>query len=269
MWWMKRHDRTASRADPHAPAGVGTETVMSIERRTLDLGDLTVPLEIRRLPQARRLTLTALATTGTLRLSMPRRVSLTEALAFIDQRRDWIAAAVDRWQPLLPIAPGTRIPVNGVETLIDWLPDAPRRVIHDGDRLVVGGPRARVAARVVRHLRAAALADLGARVTGLASAPALPRHARPLGRVGIGDPRARWGSCAASGDLRFSWRLILAPEPVRHYVAAHEVAHLAHMDHSQAFWSLAEQLNGGPVRPARAWLRQHGASLHRVVATPA
>ena len=56
-------------------------------------------------------------------------------------------------------------------------------------------------------------------------------------KVAIGDARGRWGSCAGDGVIRYSWRLILAPREVLDYVAAHEVAHLAHMDHSPAFWA--------------------------------
>ena len=31
-----------------------------------------------------------------------------------------------------------------------------------------------------------------------------------VSRVGVGDPLSRWGSCSASGGIRYSWRLILA-----------------------------------------------------------
>jgi len=40
----------------------------------------------------------------------------------------------------------------------------------------------------------------------------------------------------------YSWRLILAPPEVLDYVAAHEVSHLAHMDHSARFWAQVEAL---------------------------
>jgi predicted metal-dependent hydrolase len=60
----------------------------------------------------------------------------------------------------------------------------------------------------------------------------------------------------------FSWRLIMAPGDVLEYVAAHEVAHLRHMDHSRDFWALTERLCPGHGAP-RDWLRRHGASLHR------
>src|SRR3546814_3895389 len=44
-----------------------------------------------------------------------------------------------------------------------------------------------------------------------------------VSQVTVGDPRGRWGSCAASGAIRYSWRLILAPDHVRRATVAHEV----------------------------------------------
>ena len=61
----------------------------------------------------------------------------------------------------------------------------------------------------------------------------------------------------------FSWRLVMAPPEVLDYVAAHEVAHLAHMDHSERFWAQVAQLLPD-YAPRRAWLRSSGAALHAV-----
>ncbi|WP_174298835.1 M48 family metallopeptidase, partial [Sphingomonas bacterium] len=83
-----------------------------------------------------------------------------------------------------------------------------------------------------------------------------------VGRVAIGDPRGRWGSCSAAGAVRYSWRLVCAPAPVRRQVAAHEVAHRVHMNHGPAFHALVERLYGADPEPARSWLREHGATLH-------
>lgn len=60
----------------------------------------------------------------------------------------------------------------------------------------------------------------------------------------------------------FSWRLAMAPPEVLDYVVAHEVAHLAEMNHSPRFWAVVERLRPD-YGTARAWLRQHGAGLHR------
>jgi hypothetical protein len=85
-----------------------------------------------------------------------------------------------------------------------------------------------------------------------------------VARVGVGDPRSRWGSCSSSGAIRYSWRLILAPEWVRRATVAHEVAHRVHMNHGADFHALVERLFEADPKPARLWLRQHGAALHRI-----
>ena len=74
---------------------------------------------------------------------------------------------------------------------------------------------------------------------------------------------SRWGSCASTGTIRYSWRLILAPAFVRRATVAHEVAHLVHMNHAPAFHALVAEILGSDPRPARAWLRREGAALHR------
>ena len=84
-----------------------------------------------------------------------------------------------------------------------------------------------------------------------------------VGRVAVGDPRSRWGSCTHDGDLRYSWRLVMAPDHVRRATVAHEVAHLRHMDHGAAFHALVDELHDGDVAAARGWLRREGRALHR------
>ena len=59
------------------------------------------------------------------------------------------------------------------------------------------------------------------------------------------------------GELNFSWRLIMAPPFVLDYLAAHEVAHLRHMNHSLAFWKTVGSLSKD-VAAAESWLRTHG-----------
>ena len=80
------------------------------------------------------------------------------------------------------------------------------------------------------------------------------------GNVAVRDTKSRWGSCSASGSLSFSWRLILAPEPVLDYVVAHEAAHLVEMNHSARFWKLVRTIVADPASP-RAWLKRHRAEL--------
>jgi len=221
-------------------------------------GGRDVPLRFVRSPRARRLTLRADAVRGVVRVALPPRASLREAERFVAAHAGWIAARVAGWPQAVPFVPGAAIPFDGVTLTLDWAADHPRGVRREGARLVIGGPAATVPGRTLRWLRAAALADL---------APATTALAATLGRtvnVTVRDPATRWGSCAPSGRVAYSWRLLLAPPSVRQSVVAHEVAHLVHPNHGAAFWALAASLTTGDLAAARAWLKAHGAALHWV-----
>src|SRR5215207_4780291 len=80
------------------------------------------------------------------------------------------------------------------------------------------------------------------------------------GRIGIRDPRTRWGSCSARGNLSFSWRLVIAPAEVLEYVVVHELCHLRELNHSKRFYRLLDELRPG-WRAQSAWLRDFGQEL--------
>ena len=119
------------------------------------------------------------------------------------------------------------------------------------------GPPERVSRRLVAYLREVARDRLAGACDDYAA-----RLGRPYSRITMRDTRSRWGSCTSDGALMFSWRLIMTPPEVLDYVAAHEVAHLAHMNHSAHFWDEVTRLYGDYKDP-RAWLRQNGQDLHR------
>jgi predicted metal-dependent hydrolase len=91
-------------------------------------------------------------------------------------------------------------------------------------------------------------------------------HARALGvapkRIVVRDQATRWGSCSTTGALSFSWRLILAPPHILDYVAAHEVAHLAEMNHGPKFWALVQRAMP-TMKEAKRWLQIYGLDLHQ------
>jgi predicted metal-dependent hydrolase len=149
------------------------------------------------------------------------------------------------------------VPLLDVPHLIRHRPEARGGAWIEDGALHVSGRAEHVPRRVREFLRAEARRRIH---------PLVFAHAGRLGRtpcrVSVKDTRSRWGSCSSRGDLAFSWRLVMAPEPVLSYVVAHEVAHLVEMNHAPAFWRLVATLIGDPA-PARGWLRRHGAGLHR------
>ena len=216
-------------------------------------------IEVVRHARARCMRLAVDPRDGRIRLTLPPRASLKKGLAWAEEQSGWIAAQQARLPEMRPLTPGAYFPLAGRETEIVSVPSAPRTPKLDGGTLICGGPREGLERRVERWLRAEALRVLSAETAEYAE-----RAGVSVTRVSIGDPRGRWGSCASSGAIRYSWRLILAPDHVRRATVAHEVAHRFHMNHSPAFHRLVETLFETDPTPARHWLRRNGAALHWV-----
>ncbi len=222
-------------------------------------------VQIKRVAAARRLTLRVRAATRDVLLTMPPRGSTARAKVFVERHADWIAARLARLPASTPFWAGALVPLRGIAHEIVHEPGARGTVwIEPGEgdvgrppRLHVSGATPFVARRVQDYLIRQARVDLAA---------AVARHTARLGvkasRVTLRDTTTRWGSCSSAGALNFSWRLVMAPPLVLDYLAAHEVAHLVHMNHSDAFWSLAEGLVPD-YRRAEAWLKAHGTGLMR------
>ena len=210
------------------------------------------PVAIRVSPRARRVGLRINAAEHTVELVLPRGVSPSTGLRFLAAKRGWIEARLEALPQQVPFVEGAVVPVLGVFHRIrcDFDPMAPPVRIIDGEIRVRSDPL-RLAGRVRAHLVARAQAEISRRAHRLAA-----RIGREVARVSVRDTRSRWGSCSGQGNLSFSWRLIFAPEPVLEYVVAHEVSHLAEMNHGPRFWRLVESLTPNSAAP-RAWLKRH------------
>lgn len=220
------------------------------------MGERAQSLVVVRSPLARRMGLTIDAR-GRVRLTLPTRAPLAPAYAWAESKRSWIEAQLARLPTGTAIVPGMHIKAGGVPLMLDWLPAYPRNPQRKDERLLVGGPLEMVAPRVLRWLQREAK-DVLTRETHEFAVKA----GVSIASVGIGDPMSRWGSCASSGAIRYSWRLFMAPEFVRRATVAHEVAHRVHMDHSPRFHALVETLLGTDPKPARTWLRTNAGLLH-------
>jgi predicted metal-dependent hydrolase len=225
---------------------------------TVDVAGRLLPLLVLRRSGARGIKLRADSVQGVIKISLPVRGGIAEALVLLDRHRDWLVAQVAAWPQPRPFAPGAMIPFDGGELAIDWHASHPRTPQRVDDRLRMGGPLSLLPARTLRWLKAEALDDVESATRRLAAT-----IDRPVTQVRVGDPRGRWGSCATGGRIAYSWRLIMAPALVRDNVVAHEVAHLAHHNHGPEFHALLASLDPHGAQSHR-WLGRHGAALHWV-----
>lgn len=237
-----------------AGRGIGLQVQDSV---VLLEGTPDIAVALRKSTQARRLSLRVSGLDGRVTLTLPRSVPLREALAFLRAKEDWLRRAIGRVPVQRGIGVGDDILLRG--TLLRVVEDAGlRRVSENGAFLKVPSDpdRTRTPLRLAAYLKTTAQSELLHASQHYAAQIDLPIRAMTLR-----DTRSRWGSCTADGRLMFSWRLIMAPPPVLQYVAAHEVAHLRHMDHSPAFWGCVRELMPD-YQTHRNWLRGNGAQLH-------
>lgn len=227
------------------------------QRLPLD-GGVTLKLSVN--PRARRISVRIDHKAGEAVAVAPSERALDQAVAFAISRRGWIAERLAERPEGQAFAPGGSILLNGIETplLATGGAGAARIVTVEGRPAILsGGEGEAYARRVERLLRAEAKAALAERTEAHRTALNLPQV-----RLSIGDPKSRWGSCSPHNrSIRYSWRVVMAPPEVLDYLAAHEVAHLVHADHSPAYWAVVQRLVGDH-RPHRRWLREHGPALH-------
>jgi predicted metal-dependent hydrolase len=229
--------------------------IWSIE--SCETGIVSAEVEVVRNARARRARLSVDSATGRVRLVLPTRAPLKKALAWAESKADWVAEQRARLPQARPFAPGAVIPFGNATVTIMWDGAAPRTVKRDGDVLWCGGTRDGLSRRVASWLKREALRILSEETGEFAA-----RAGVAVTKVAVGDPRTRWGSCASSGTIRYSWRLILMPDFVRRSTVAHEVAHRLHMNHGAAFYRVVELLDERDPDESRRWLRANGAALH-------
>lgn len=214
-------------------------------------------LRVRRSRRAKRLALRIMPASGEVELVVPIRASVKQGIAFAREKASWLKTHLGKLPPPVPFTDGAVIPVFDQPRMIRRTDELFGGIWLTDGELRVAAPPETVPDVVRGWLRNQAKDELTSRAeekTGLLNSR--------FRRLTVRDTASRWGSCSPKGDLSFSWRIIMAPDYALDYLVAHEVAHLQEMNHSRRFWAIVEDIADQPDR-GRAWLRDHGASLHR------
>ena len=231
----------------------------------LRVDGIPAPVELRRHPTARRLTLRVSHSARAVVLTIPHYTDVREADRFLARSLDWVRQRLEGVPDAVPFADGAEIPLRGVTHAIAFAGRRAGRPVVEvavgasaaPPHLLVSGNPEHAPRRLRDWLMSEAKRDLEHHVY---------EHCRRLDlaarRIAVRDQKSRWGSCTSDGVLSFSWRLILAPPLVLDYVAAHEVAHLAEMNHGPRFWRLVKETMPR-MDEAKRWLRMNGMGLYR------
>lgn len=195
---------------------------------------------------------------GTLRVTIPRGGSRSEATAFLARQVAWIArerARIRRDQVPVRWTHGSVIRLAGIGVSLEVAETSTGPVAQYGGRSVRVKEPADVRAEIERDLRLLARERLVPRLLELAA-----QHGLTVARVTIRNQRSRWGSCSRAKAIALNFRLVQMPPDVCEYVLIHELMHLRQQNHGPRFWALVEQACPD-YRDAERWLRVTGRTL--------
>lgn len=232
------------------------------EERTLPVHGRPVPLTVRHMEQATRITLRIEPGGRALKMTVPYGLPERDLVAFLTRHQGWLENKLFDYPDDTRLQPGGTVMIRGVTHRIvhsGRLRGLTETAIRDGEPVIlVSGLEEHAGRRIADYLKKIARADLDRLVA---------HHAAQSGKrykdVTLKDTRSRWGSCSTAGNLNFSWRIAMAPPDVIDYLAAHEVAHLTEMNHGPKFWALCKRLCPH-MEESKAWLKRHGSALHAI-----
>ena len=188
-------------------------------------------------------------------ITLPRFTSKRTALKFASNHINWlIEQRINSPKPVY-LEHGSEIPILGFSKTIIHKPELPAQVDLTDDEIIVGGPLEGLSVRIENFLKKLARK----KIEPLAIAMAQKTN-KSFRKIYIRDTKSRWGSCSSSGNLSFSWRLIMTPPDILEYVVAHEISHLSEMNHSHNFWAIVDTLVPNALQ-SRKWLRKDGQAL--------
>lgn len=193
---------------------------------------------------------------ASVRLVVPKRLSMKAALAFYCDRQAWVekkrhvvlaqqqeADAFDDLDSALFRGVSYAVLYNAARDGFDQQ----QQIMH-----VRAGRSAAARLRVWRNVAAL---DLRQRLESEAE-----RLGVTVNKVSIRDQKSRWGSCSSKGNISLNWRVALMPLDVGNYIIAHEFAHLRHMNHSLQFWAEVQRLCP-EYKKAEQWIKTQGSAL--------
>ncbi len=176
---------------------------------------------LSRTRRARRISL-SVRPNGSVRLSFPSWVTQRQALGFLEQKVEWVAASRAKMRAKYPTPPSLT-EEQKAETK-----------------------------RFTEELRKRAKIELPKLVEELAA-----RHGFRYGTIKIKNTKTRWGSCTANNDINLSLSLLKLPRYLAEYVVLHELCHTVHHDHSARFHRLLDTVTAGHHKALSRELRAY------------
>lgn len=232
-------------------------------QRVHEVAGRSIPLKVIENQRATRITLRIEPGGKALKMTIPYGIHHGMVDQFLERHNAWLVEKLGKVTVTSGLTNGDYITLRGARCKIEYTGSlrgvTKTKLADDGSLIIlVSGIPELISKKVMAYLKKEAKADLEDRVRHHAAFVS-----KPVKSITLKDTKSRWGSCSYAGNLSFSWRIIMAPDSVIDYLAAHEVAHLQEMNHGPDFWALCKKLCPH-TEEAKAWLKNNGSQLHAI-----
>lgn len=161
----------------------------------------------------------------------PYAVSEKHISDFVTRHQRWLQKRLSQHAAVPTFADGEKIPICGVEYTIAT--GKSTKLAGDILYLPLEG-REKALISLLRRITRARMKEQLARICA--------DHGLSYTKLTVTSARGRWGSCSAKRHISFTFRTAFLPDALAEYLAAHELCHTLHMDHSKAFWREVERI---------------------------
>ena len=204
-----------------------------------------------------------------IRVTVPRRTSIQEAMAFVETKKNWILQTQSRMvmhekQETLFMPDTVFSTRNRRLQLLPWKSEQFRSQLSK-DNLTIFYPqntdlRLRQAQEIIRELilrtlRKEANEYLPQRTEQLAAF-----HGFAYCGVTVKNVTSRWGSCSSTNHINLNIHLVRLPQHLLDYVILHELTHTVHKNHGKHFWQSLNKITGGNAKRLAAEMKQYHAN---------
>ncbi len=220
--------------------------------------DIKMPVEINQLIRSKRRTFTLIVENdGSLIVRAPLRTLEKTIREFVDSHALWIEkkqaqARVVVNTPAKQYIPGETFLYLGQPYALEIVKGQKKPLWLDGNFKLAEEAQGNAEQAFQDWYRKQARQIISQHVALFAA-----RYDFQYGKIRISSARTRWGSCSPTGNLSFSWRLILTPIDVVDSVIIHELVHTVVHNHSKRFWKKVEKILPD-YKQYNKWLRKNG-----------
>lgn len=236
---------------------------------TLTIGKYELPYTIRRSDRAKRQRI--IVTPKSVEVVAPVGRDHLDIESFVHSRRRWVHDEREKMREVMAAAPwpdhfvsGAKIPFRGRRMRLTVKIVAGKQIVtYYRNGFIVEVPKSIPSDDRDATIRYTLELWLRRRVENDAEGFAR-RYSRKLGQepkaVRIKDQKHLWGSCGKDRVVNLNWRLVFMPKTILEYAVVHELCHLEHRNHSEAFWRLVKRLLPD-YEVRKAWLERNGAGF--------